>query len=417
MINRRHALSLFMAAGLGACFKREDGLRIWAMGTEGEKVAPFIDAFNRKTNGPKFRSQALPWSAAHEKLLTAFAADNLPDVIALGNTWVSEFAALDALEPLNSYGFDTSNMFEAAIDNATIAGKLLGLPWYVETRLLFYRKDNLARAGFQNPPQTWAEWESQLASLNNIGNNHKFGAFMPVNEFEPLVAFCLQSNDAILSHNATKGGFQSQGIKATFEFVKGLYDKGFAAILSGAEAPDLYASFGRGEFTFVITGPWNIAEMRKRLPKDVQDKWATAPLPGPNGIGASILGGVSLGINKASTNKQAAFELIKELTSASVQSEFSRATADLPAVKSAWAAAGLETDAKAQAFYRQLSLAKAPPKAPEWERIANEMAIAMERVVRGIQGLDAALAGLDVFANDILAKRRYMLQLKGNSHE
>ncbi|MEK7661748.1 MAG: extracellular solute-binding protein [Pseudomonadota bacterium] len=416
-MNRRQTLSLLMAAGLGACFKREDGLRIWAMGTEGEKIVPFINAFNHKTTGPKFRSQALPWSAAHEKLLTAFAADNLPDVIALGNTWVSEFAALDALEPLNQYGIDTSNMFEAAVDNATIDGKLLGLPWYVETRLLFYRNDNLARAGFQNPPQTWAEWEAQLAALGKIGGNHKFGAFMPVNEFEPLVAFCLQSQNQILIDNATKGGFQTNGIKETFAFVKSLYDKGYAAILSGAEAPDLYASFGRGEFTFVITGPWNIAEMRKRLPADAQDKWATAPLPGRTGLGASILGGVSLGINKASTQKMAALELIKELTNVSVQAEFSKATADLPSVKPAWALAGLETDAKAHSFYQQLSLAKAAPKAPEWERIANEMAIAMERVVRGIQSLDVALAGLDNFADDILAKRRYMISLKGNAHE
>jgi multiple sugar transport system substrate-binding protein len=416
-MNRRNALSLFLSAGLSACFRREDGLRIWAMGTEGEKIVPFIDNFNRKTKGPKFRSQALPWSAAHEKLLTAFAADNLPDVIALGNTWVSEFAALDALEPLNSYGIDTSNMFEAAIDNATIEGKLLGVPWYVETRLLFYRKDNLARAGFNNPPQTWAEWETQLAALDKIGGNHKFGAFMPVNEFEPLVAFCLQSEDQILIDNATKGGFQSRGIAETFAFVKSLYDKGYAAVLAGAEAPDLYASFGRGEFTYVITGPWNIAEMRKRLPDNVQDKWATAPLPGKNGIGASILGGVSLAINRASANKAAAIELLKELISVEVQADFSLATADLPSVKPAWAVAGLNSDPNAQSFYQQLSLAKAPPKAPEWERIANEMAIAMERVVRGIQTLDDALIGLDNFANGILAKRRFMLQLKGETHE
>ena len=31
--------------------------------------------------------QQLPWTAAHQKLLTAFAGDSLPDVAQLGNTW------------------------------------------------------------------------------------------------------------------------------------------------------------------------------------------------------------------------------------------------------------------------------------------------------------------------------------------
>ena len=47
------------------------------------------------------RVQQIPWTAAHEKLLTAFAGDATPDVCQLGNTWIPEFAALDALEPLD----------------------------------------------------------------------------------------------------------------------------------------------------------------------------------------------------------------------------------------------------------------------------------------------------------------------------
>jgi multiple sugar transport system substrate-binding protein len=37
--------------------------------------------------------QQLPWTAAHEKLLTAFAGDVMPDICQLGNTWVPEFKA------------------------------------------------------------------------------------------------------------------------------------------------------------------------------------------------------------------------------------------------------------------------------------------------------------------------------------
>jgi hypothetical protein len=44
--------------------------------------------------------QQIPWTAAHEKLLTAFVGKSTPDLAQLGNTWVSEFVQLNALEPL-----------------------------------------------------------------------------------------------------------------------------------------------------------------------------------------------------------------------------------------------------------------------------------------------------------------------------
>ena len=46
--------------------------------------------------------QQIPWTAAHEKLLTAFVGEATPDVAQLGNTWIPEFAALDALAPLDA---------------------------------------------------------------------------------------------------------------------------------------------------------------------------------------------------------------------------------------------------------------------------------------------------------------------------
>ena len=71
--------------------------------------------------------------------------------------------------------------------------------------------------------------------------------------------------------------------------------------------------------------------------------------------------------------------------------------------------AGLKADPKPKAFFDQLVIAKPAPPAPEWERIATEMRLAMERIVRGIQTQDQALKGLDEFADDALSKRRWIL--------
>src|SRR5690606_29157457 len=62
-------------------------IRFWAMGREAEVVAGLIPEFEREHPGLRIELQAIPWSAAHEKLLTAYAAEAMPDLLQLGNTW------------------------------------------------------------------------------------------------------------------------------------------------------------------------------------------------------------------------------------------------------------------------------------------------------------------------------------------
>src|SRR5690606_16802362 len=126
-------------------------LELWAMGREGEVVAELLPGFERTHPGVRVEVQQLPWSAAHEKLLTAFVGDATPDVAQLGNTWIPELAALGALAPLapavaGSDIVHVDDYFPGIWDTNRFEGSLYGVPWYVDTRLLFYRRDILAEA-------------------------------------------------------------------------------------------------------------------------------------------------------------------------------------------------------------------------------------------------------------------------------
>ena len=61
-------IALFLA---GCAQDRDDRLTFWALGREGEIVAQMIPEFERRT-GIAVRVQQIPWTAAHEKLLTAY---------------------------------------------------------------------------------------------------------------------------------------------------------------------------------------------------------------------------------------------------------------------------------------------------------------------------------------------------------
>ena len=400
---------------LSACTRdRQEPLRFWAMGREAEVVAELIPEFERET-GIDVEIQQIPWTAAHEKLLTAFAAQALPDVCQLGNTWLPEFAALGVLEPLQPFVdassvVDPDDFFPGIWDTSVIDGQLLGIPWYVDTRLLFYRKDLLREAGVQRPPRTWAEWEQAMAAVKAHVGPDRYAILMPLNEFEQQLSFALQQDDPLLRDHGTRGNFQSPGFRRALAFYANMFEQGWAPKMSETQISNVWDEFFNGFYAFYLSGPWNIREFRNRQPPGLEGQWGTMPLPGPDGPGAGIAGGTSLVIFRDSPRQQQAWKLIEFLSRPDIQQRFHAMIGDLPPRRSTWEHPALAQDEFARAFRDQLERVKPTPKVLEWERIVQEMRIATERVVRGGQPQDQALAELDRRVDAILEKRRWMYE-------
>ncbi|HYD51673.1 MAG TPA: extracellular solute-binding protein, partial [Gemmatimonadaceae bacterium] len=178
---------------------------------------------------------------------------------------------------------------------------------------------------------------------------------------------------------------------------------------ANTQISNVYQEFAAGTFGMYVTGPWNLGEFRSRLPDSLQDAWATAPLPGPDGPGASIAGGSSLVLYKASRHKAEAWKLIEYLSEPAQQLRFYALTGDLPAVEAAWRDPALAGDVRIRAFHEQLTRVAPLPPVPEWESIATRLAAAAEAVARGRATTDAALAALDRDVDQMLEKRRWML--------
>jgi multiple sugar transport system substrate-binding protein len=163
-------IGFIMLLGCEGTGGKRETVTFWAMGHEGESVRLLISAFERQHPEISVEVQTLPWTGAHQKLLTAFAGGSTPDLCQLGNTWIPELAAVGALTPLGpmvtaSDVVKPDDYFPGIWDTNVIEATLYGVPWYVDTRLLFYRRDLLAKAGFDHPPGNWEEWAHQLASI------------------------------------------------------------------------------------------------------------------------------------------------------------------------------------------------------------------------------------------------------------
>jgi multiple sugar transport system substrate-binding protein len=388
-------------------------VQFWAMGREGEVVRQLIPDFERAHPDVRVEVQQLPWSAAHQKLLTAFAGDALPDVAQLGNTWLPEFAALHALEPVEPSVVDSSDYFPGIWQTNVIDQTAYGVPWYVDTRLLFYRKDLLAEAGYADPPTTWAEWIEMLRAIKQGAGLHRYGALLPLNEYEPLLALALQQEAPLLRDGDSRGNFRSEDFKRALRFYREMFDNGFAPATNANQISNVWDEFARGSFTFYITGPWSIGEFKRRLPASLQSEWMTAPLPGPQGPGYSVAGGSSLVVFNGSPRKKAAWQFVQYLSQRVVQLRFHALTGNLPPRRSAWNDERLRSDVHARAFRVQLERVKPASKVPEWERIATDMQLVVEHMVQGTGlTIDEAAAEIDRRADRILEKRRWMLARK-----
>jgi multiple sugar transport system substrate-binding protein len=191
-----------------------------------------------------------------------------------------------------------------------------------------------------------------------------------------------------------------------------MFREGWAPAMSDAAISNVWTEFGRGYFSFYMSGPWNIEEFKRRLPVERRHDWMTAPLPGPDGPGASTAGGSSLVVLRSSRYAPAAWKLIEYLAEPAVQVRFHALSGNLPPRRAAWRDEQLAGDVYAKAFLDQLERARPAPKVPEWERIVTEMQLTAEQVVVAGADIDEATRALDRRVDAILEKRRWMLAHK-----
>lgn len=408
------AILASLPAGCAATTQHGTTLEFWTIGREGEAVMHLLPAFEKAHPGIHVRVQQIPLTAAHEKLLTAYAGGSLPDLTQIGNTWIPEFATLHALEPLQarvaaSRVIDQRDYFASAWAPNVIDRILYGIPWYVDTRLLFYRVDLLREVGFAAPPRDWAEWQAQMDAIRTQSHGKRWGALLPTNEYDQLLALALQEGVPLLRDGGRYGNFQSAGFKRALAFYVGLFKRGDVPPYTNVQVSNPWQAFGRGDFVFYLSGPWNIGEFRKRLPATEQADWSTAQLPGPDGPGDSVSYGSSLVILRGSKHKDAAWQLIEYLSRPEIQVRFFELLGDLPARRSAWESPALKDDPKLHAFRAQLEHMRPAPKVPEWEQIVNMMRDVAARAVAGELTVDQAAAQMDAEADAMLAKRRWVL--------
>ena len=380
--------------------KASGTINVWAMGTEGEKLQDFVKDFESANPDATVKVTAVPWEAAHDKISAAIASGKTPDVSLIGTTWMGEFAKAGGLDATPDGLVKDSDFYDGAWGSTVVGDTSYGVPWYVETRVLYYRTDLAKKAGWDKAPTTWDEFSKFAADLKKAGVKYPV-SLQPgqTGSWQSVLPFAWSNGAKVTNDGGTDYSIDSPQMTEALDYYKSFFDKGYSQTRL-LDPGELENGFAKGTYGSFISGPWHIG-----LVEDAgltTDKYAVAPLPGKDsGPGTSFTGGGDLAVFKDAKNRDGAWKLVRWLSEAETQSKWYDTVKDLPAVKSAWQSGDLADDQQLQVFGQQLDSALAPPAVPSWEQVASVIDGDVEKAVKGSVPTADAVADMQKQAKSI----------------
>ncbi|MBA2955938.1 extracellular solute-binding protein [Nocardioides sp. MAH-18] len=370
--------------------KASGTVEVWAMGTEGEKLGDFVSEFEDANPDADVKVTAVPWEAAHDKISNAIAAGETPDVSLIGTTWMGEFAAADGLMPTPQDLVDEGDFFPGAWGSTEVGGTSYGVPWYVETRVLFYRTDLAKKAGWDKAPTSWDELKQFAKDMESKGGAEYGLNLQPgqTGSWQSYLPFGWSNGATLTNDDGTEYTIDSPEMAEALDYYTSYFDEDLS-LTRTLDPGELEDGFAKGTFGSFISGPWHTG-----LVEDAgldESKYAVAPLPGPDGgMGTSFVGGGDLAVFKDAQNPDAAWKLVQWLSEPDVQQEWYDEIGDLPAVQASWDTGELADDPQLQVFGEQLTSAQSPPSVPTWEQVAASIDSVVEKASKGdLSGEDA----------------------------
>ncbi|MBK8445858.1 MAG: sugar ABC transporter substrate-binding protein [Micropruina sp.] len=372
-------------------------LTMWAMGAEGENLPELIKDFTAANPGIKVKVTAVPWDSAHDKFANAITAGTTPDIAMVGTTWMGEFADLDALDPTPG-NIDKAKFFPGAQATTEVGGTSFGVPWYVETRLVYYRKDLATKAGLTEVPKDWDSFKAFVQKMKSASGVKYPISLQPggTGSWQTVMPFAWSNGAELASGDAWTMDTPQMAEAWTYYqsfFTEGLADKAPAAGTTEAD-------FASGKVPMFISGPWMMSAVEKTGGAGFADKYDVFVMPAKQ-ISASFIGGSNLVVFKNTEARDAAWKLADWLTQPDVQVKWYGISTDLPSVQAAWEDPELTADTKLAQFGIQMKTAKAPPTFPTWEQVAVKFDSQVEKVAKQAADVAAALKSVQQEATSI----------------
>ncbi|MEW1695098.1 ABC transporter substrate-binding protein [Streptomyces sp. NPDC093249] len=348
----------------------------WAAPSEVAAITASVDRFMKAHPNIKVK---VVGSINDDKLGQALRAggSNGPDVVSSFTTAnVGKFCASGALADLKPFiekdKLDLDKTFPKVLQQYTqFEGKRCSLPLLSDAYGLFYNKDAFKKAGLdpEAPPKTWSQFTEAAKKLTEPkGDSYEQLGFMPnYLGYETVVSHYMSQ----WKHDGYFGKDGKSVVATDPGFAKMMtYQKSLVDALGGFQKLDKYRTtfgdewgaqhpFHTGQVAMQLDGEWrlNFAKNAK-VPFEI----GVAPLPVADDeiaeYGKGYLSGTIMGIAPQSKKQNAAWELIKYMTTdTEAVVQFANDIGNVPSTLEALKSPNLKLDARFKVF---LDIARHP---------------------------------------------------------
>jgi trehalose/maltose transport system substrate-binding protein len=313
---------------------------------------PFLDAAHAKfTEATGITVNRIPGEqsatdrlAIYNQQLGAQSSDI--DVLQIDVIWPGILAqhAHDLNEALSDLA---SQHFPAIVENNTVDGKLVGMPWFTDAGLLYYRQDLLEKYGLE-VPTTWEEFTTAAQTIQD-GERAEFpdfwGFVFQGNAYEGLTCNGLEwqySNGGGRIVEDVDGTptvtLNNENAVAAFELARSWIGTISPEGVTTYQEPDSLNVFIAGNAAFLRNWPyaWSASQDPASA---IAGKVGVTSLPMGSGEGAShaaTLGGWQLMVSTYSEAKDAAVEYVRFMCSPEVQMSYAAERSHLPTIASVY---------------------------------------------------------------------------------
>jgi multiple sugar transport system substrate-binding protein len=409
--------TLLMALAIAACTgKREDVpppgtitfWHFWSEPRQEQALKELVVAFEKSHPSITVQLTPLSWNEGKTKLLAAFNSGTAPDVVELGSDWVAQFSSGNVLLDLTStFGADTSRFIPYSLIPSRWRGALYCAPWVVDTRVMFYNKELMARVGLDSmlPPSTWEALERACTMISAQGGGvYGFGANAADAHrlYKKVLPFLWANGGDVLSPDGSTCVINSARCKEALTAYLRLTQQGMLETQR-----QLDAQFASGHIGFWLSGGW-LADRIARENPGLRYGVTLMPQPAPDkGSRASFAGGEYLAVTRATRDSAAAVAFVKFMTDGANAVAFCKrvSEAGYPADARYMRDSAFLADPIRAMFIRQLNTARLTPVHPRWLDMEKVIEDEVVEAMYGRKSSDEALDDAQKAIEEMLGEK------------
>ena len=395
---------LLCAAFLGSCSsddsQQKEVLQLWIMPNSPDPTADMqhvLRNFELENPGIEVQVTVLDWSVAWTKITTAASTRSGPDVIQMPTTWAAAVTAMEALMPMDSLiavsGGDSA-FASVSMKFARPVGvqQATSVPWFLDVRPLYYRRDALAEAGV-NPAKVrnWDEFRIALEKIRKanlvIEDQHIDPIGYPGkhdwNVIHNLAPWIWGAGGDFLDSTGTESLLATKESINGILFYLSLVRDGFNSrknLSKNTNQVSMDFDEGRLAFWFDVTNKTLYLDSPRFLggsSKNVTARNYSAMLPPVAPEGKTpyyFAGGSNLSVSRYTKHKRAAMALVRYLVARpDVQLEIARVMGFMPALLSTYEYPFFKDDGKRDVFQQMVLHLRSYPAVPYWGGVETEI--------------------------------------------